>query len=114
MFCNYDSWKLGVLIVGISWAVAGSGGPVIAGQDLSGGVTPQDSDVGASTDGVQVQTRGSVHEAFAEPVVYDPGPGPVVPTEPPQPIEEQPPDQKPEGGRHPVDRRLLELGSGLR
>ena len=46
---------------------------------------------------MQVQTRGSVHEAFAEPVVYDPGPGPVVPTEPPQPIEEQPPDQKPEG-----------------
>jgi len=97
MFCNYDSWKLGVLIVGISWAVAGSGGPVIAGQDLSGDVTPQDSDLGAGTDGVQVQTRGSVHEAFAEPVVYDPGPGPVVPTEPPQPIEEQPPDQKPEG-----------------
>ena len=50
MFCNYDSWKLGVLIVGISWAVAGSGGPVIAGQDLSGDVTPQDSDLGAGTE----------------------------------------------------------------
>jgi hypothetical protein len=29
--------------------------------------------------------------------VYNPGPGPVVPTAPPERIDEQPPDQKPEG-----------------
>ena len=42
-------------------------------------------------------TRGPLHEAFAEPVVYDPRPGPVVPKEPPQLVEEAPPEQKPEG-----------------
>jgi hypothetical protein len=38
-----------------------------------------------------------VHEAFAAPVVNDPKPGPVVPKEPPAPVEEMPPDQKPAG-----------------
>jgi hypothetical protein len=38
-----------------------------------------------------------VHEAFAAPVVHDPGPGLVVQKEPPAPIEELPPDQKPAG-----------------
>ena len=47
--------------------------------------------------GPEVLTRGPVHEAFAEPVVFDPRPGPVVPKAPPAPIEEMPPDQKPEG-----------------
>jgi hypothetical protein len=46
---------------------------------------------------VEVLTRGPVHEAFAEPVVFDPKPGVVVPQAPPQAIEEMPPDQKPEG-----------------
>src|SRR4051812_45367510 len=42
--------------------------------------------------GVQPLTRGPVHEAFAEPVVFNPAPGPVVPKEPPAPINEVPPD----------------------
>ena len=42
-------------------------------------------------------TRGPVHEAFAAPVVHDPKAGPVIPKEPPQPINEMPPDQKPAG-----------------
>lgn len=40
---------------------------------------------------------GAVHEAFAEPVVFDPEPGETVAKEPPEPIEELPPDEKPEG-----------------
>ena len=48
--------------------------------------------------GQEVQTRGPVHESFAQPVVYDPKPGQVIPQPPPDPIEEMPPDQKPEGG----------------
>ena len=48
-------------------------------------------------EGAQVLTQGPIHEAFAEPVVYDPKPGPVVPKAPPAPIAELPPDQKPEG-----------------
>ena len=47
--------------------------------------------------GVQVLTRGPVHEAFAETVTYDPEPGIVVPKTPPAAIEEVPPDQRPEG-----------------
>ena len=47
--------------------------------------------------GVQVLTRGPVHEAFAETVTFDPEPGIVVPKLPPAAIEELPPDQKPEG-----------------
>src|SRR5262245_10063417 len=51
----------------------------------------------ASPDGVEVLTRGPVHEAFAETIVFDPEPGVVVPKEPPDLIEEVPPEQKPEG-----------------
>ena len=47
--------------------------------------------------GQEIQTRGPVHESFAQPVVYDPKPGAVIPRRPPDPIEELPPDQKPEG-----------------
>lgn len=47
--------------------------------------------------GVQVLTRGPVHEAFAETVTFDPEPGIVVPKAPPAAIEELPPEQRPEG-----------------
>lgn len=49
----------------------------------------------ATPQGVEVMTRGPVHEAFAEPVVRAPRATPVVATPPPAPIEELPPDQKP-------------------
>jgi hypothetical protein len=45
----------------------------------------------------EVQTRGPLHEAFVQPSESTVKPGPVVPKAPPAPIEEQPPDQKPEG-----------------
>ncbi|HJZ59904.1 MAG TPA: hypothetical protein VKE74_33490, partial [Gemmataceae bacterium] len=46
--------------------------------------------------GVSVQARGPVHEAFARPA--DPSaPKLVVPTQPPAPVNELPPDQRPEG-----------------
>lgn len=48
-------------------------------------------------EGVEILTRGPVHEAFAEPVVFDPEAGLVVGQEPPAAVEELPPDQKPEG-----------------
>lgn len=47
--------------------------------------------------GVEVLTRGPVHEAFAETVTFDPEPGIVVNAAPPNPIEEMPPDQRPAG-----------------
>ncbi|MBN2023308.1 MAG: YXWGXW repeat-containing protein [Pirellulales bacterium] len=47
--------------------------------------------------GVQVLTRGPVHEAFAETVTFDPEPGVVTPKAPPAAIEEVPPEQRLEG-----------------
>ena len=47
--------------------------------------------------GVEVLTRGPVHEAFAETISFDPEPGVVVAKPVPEPIEEVPPEQKPAG-----------------
>jgi hypothetical protein len=47
--------------------------------------------------GIDVQARGPIHEAYAQPTDLNPQPGPVVPKQPPDPVPEQPPDQKPEG-----------------
>jgi WXXGXW repeat (2 copies) len=43
--------------------------------------------------------RGPIHEAFAEPIVFEPKPGLIISKEPPQPIEEMVPEQKPAGDR---------------
>ncbi len=51
----------------------------------------------ANGDGVEVLTRGPIHEAFAETVVFDPQPGITVPQAPPELIEEIQPDQRPAG-----------------
>jgi len=51
----------------------------------------------AAEQGVEVLTRGPVHEAFAETVTYDPEPGIVAPKAPPAAIEEVPPEHRPEG-----------------
>src|SRR5713226_7858396 len=60
--------------------------------------TAVDGGNGAATqEGVEVLARGPVHEAFAEPSVRSPRATPVIPKQPPDPIEEMPPDQKPEG-----------------
>ncbi len=48
-------------------------------------------------EGVEVLTRGPVHEAFAETVTFNPEPGIVIPQRPPADIEELPPEQRPEG-----------------
>jgi hypothetical protein len=48
-------------------------------------------------EGVEVLTRGPMHEAYAAPQTLNPGPSPIVPKRPPEPIPEVPPDQKPDG-----------------
>ena len=48
-------------------------------------------------DGEEVQTRGPVHEAFAGVVAFNPEAGVVVTKTPPEPIEEMPPEERPEG-----------------
>jgi hypothetical protein len=57
----------------------------------------QAPDPAAQQPGVEVLTRGPVHEAFAEPAIRAPRPTPVIPKQAPKDIEELPPDQKPEG-----------------
>jgi hypothetical protein len=47
--------------------------------------------------GVDVLAKGPVHEAFARPDTEQVQPKPVIPKQPPDPVEEQPPDQKPDG-----------------
>ncbi|MCE5268343.1 MAG: hypothetical protein LLG00_10705 [Planctomycetaceae bacterium] len=59
--------------------------------------TPAPPSSATAEQGVQVLTRGPVHEAFAETVTFDPVPGIVVPKAPPAAIEEVPPEQRPEG-----------------
>jgi hypothetical protein len=49
----------------------------------------------ASQTGVEVETRGPVHEGYAEPVTSNPQPGIVISQAPPAAIEEMPPDQQP-------------------
>ncbi len=51
----------------------------------------------AAEDGVEVLTRGPVHEAFAEAVSFEPQPGLIVTVAPPEAIEELPPDERPDG-----------------
>ena len=46
---------------------------------------------------VQVLTQAPVHEAFGQPVLFNPGPSPVIPKQPPNPVEELPPGLKPVG-----------------
>ena len=46
---------------------------------------------------VEVMTRGPVHEAYAVPVTAGQTAGMIVPKQPASPIEEVPPDMKPEG-----------------
>ncbi len=58
---------------------------------------PPDQQEATDAGGVVPQTRGPIHEAYAEPLDQTPQPGPIVPKKPPDPIAEVPPDQKPEG-----------------
>lgn len=47
--------------------------------------------------GVEVQARGQVHEAFASPALERQSASPIVKKKPPEPLNELPPDQKPQG-----------------
>jgi WXXGXW repeat (2 copies) len=47
--------------------------------------------------GVDIQARGPVHEAFAQPLTTQPLQGQVVTQQPPDSIEELPPDERPQG-----------------
>jgi hypothetical protein len=80
----------------------GSGRPPVPGDGQSGSPKgdedkTDDPPPPPSPEGVEVQTRGPVHEAFAEPAGSQPVATPVIPKAPPAPIAEQAPNQKPQG-----------------
>src|SRR4051812_13201761 len=79
----------------------GLGALLLCMPDVRGEQPPAPPDRDGAQDlqqeGVEVLTRGPVHEAFAEPVVRSPRPTPVISKKPPEAIEELPPDQRPEG-----------------
>ncbi|MEX0586433.1 MAG: hypothetical protein WD176_07305, partial [Pirellulales bacterium] len=53
--------------------------------------------VEASGEGIEVLTRGPVHEAFASTIEFNPKATATISKRPPDPIEELPPEAKPEG-----------------
>lgn len=59
--------------------------------------TTQAQESGTDEQGVQVLTRGPIHEAFAGIVTYNPEPGVIVEKAPPELIEEMPPEERPTG-----------------
>ena len=59
----------------------------------------------------EVLARGPVHEGFAEPVDYRPQPGPIIAKKVPDPVEEAPPDQKPDGHDVAPGSRVTGLGT---
>jgi hypothetical protein len=75
-----------VMWCGVSWGLAQD--IELAAPSAVGGEVPS---------GVDVLARGPIHEAFAELVSPDPEPGLIVPKRPPAPIEEVPPEWRPEG-----------------
>ncbi|REJ83817.1 MAG: hypothetical protein DWQ29_12200, partial [Planctomycetota bacterium] len=62
--------------------------PPVAAEDKTGS---------AEVDEPEALTRGPVHEAFAEQYNADPEAGLVIPRQPPEDIDELPPDTMPEG-----------------
>ncbi|HUG17830.1 MAG TPA: hypothetical protein VMM56_02565 [Planctomycetaceae bacterium] len=64
---------------------------------LPGGTPGADETEFYSEDDAEALNRGAIHEAFATPVDNEPVVGLVVNRQPPEPIDEVPPDLKPEG-----------------
>jgi WXXGXW repeat (2 copies) len=95
-------------MVALVWSGIFQGSP-LWGQDPPAAPTPipdgpdaRAGSPGAPADqtgaqGGQVMTRGPVHEAFAAPVVHDPKAAPTIDKQPPAPVQELPPEQKPAG-----------------
>src|SRR6185295_5396689 len=77
---------IGLILAGLTVMTYGSGLRAVAQSRF-----PVDES------GVEVLTRGPVHEAFAEPNSYNAIQGVLITRVPPSAIEEIPPDEKPAG-----------------
>jgi len=77
------------LVVVLTYLLA----PPVLGQAQE---NPSAGDPPPAPKGVEVLARGPVHEAFASPMT-EPAPTQPVPKRPPKPLEELPPQEKPDG-----------------
>jgi hypothetical protein len=89
MNANSARFALICLTLGTCFVWAG----LISSQER---LLPPTQTPGEMPKGVEVQARGPVHEAFASPLT-EPTATPTIAKKPPAPIEEMPPEEKPEG-----------------
>ncbi len=94
-----SAWIIVFLFLGVSLAGSGAraaqaGTSDAATLDQQPPIPPEELPAGSD-----VLTRGPVNEAFAEPVPLEPQEGLVAPNEPPAPIQEVPPDERPQDDR---------------
>ena len=86
--CLFRSAMFGLGVIAVLAATSRAQPPPKAGS--------LPNDVSVQT-GVEVQTRGPIHEAFAALAIRGPRSSPVISTPPPELIEELIPEQRPEG-----------------
>ena len=95
---SLPAWLIGglLLVAGSVWPVAAQeiNGEPSAAADEALINAPPDAAAAESGD-VEVVLRGPLHEAFASHILFDPRPGIVISTQPPDPIEEIPPEIRP-------------------
>jgi WXXGXW repeat (2 copies) len=91
MFRRSLTLSLGILGLGTLLGLGAAQQPV----QPPGDGKPQAS--ASPQEGVEFLARGPIHEAFAKPTVRGPGSSEVISKEPPKPVDELAPDQKPEG-----------------
>lgn len=77
-----------------TFSMFGTLSAIFAGGGLLLGPVPS---LQAAEEEMQILTRGPVHEAFAESVSFEAEAGIIISSRVPEPIEEMPPDQQPEG-----------------
>src|SRR5260370_40747534 len=77
----YSSWIGGLVLVLV---VVGPG-------------TAAPAEASATDEGFELQSKGPVDEAYARPFQKNPQPSPVGGKQPPKPLKECPPAQKPDG-----------------
>jgi len=95
MFARSFKAGLAVLVAGV---VVGDRALLVRGQEIAPPVAaaPAGAEAPAAQQGVEVMTRGPIHEAFAS-LTVEAAPTKPVPKAPPKLIDEEPPADKPEG-----------------
>ena len=87
---------LAVVVLSVSYFTSLFAQQAVPEDPRPAAVSPEDFQP-IPEESVEIQTSGPIHEAFAIPLTTDVPESIVVKKQPPEPIEELPPEQKPEG-----------------